>query len=138
MVVRVKIELKRGNKIIKTSAVANSGFESSVPEIHIPKKLAKLLEFDLSKCIIDEYSATGTKVKVYILGFIDVRVITEDKVSNWVTAKAICCENEFEVLLSDYLIESLGIEILKPKSGIWKFTNEDKIRYSVEPEYWFE
>lgn len=138
MVVRVKVELKRGNNVVRTSAIVNSGFESSIPEVHIPKKLAKLLGFDLDKCQVDEYSAVGTRVKVYILGFVEVRIITEDKVSNWVIAKAISCENEFEVLLSDYLIESLGIEILKPKSGIWKFSNEDKIRYSVEPEYWIE
>ena len=66
MVVRVKVELRRGTNIVKTSAVANSGFESSVPEIHIPIKLAKVLGFDLTKCQVDEYSAVGTKVKVFI------------------------------------------------------------------------
>mgnify|MGYP000636766362 CR=1 FL=1 len=36
MVVRVKARIKRGDRMIETSAVANSGYETDEPEIHIP------------------------------------------------------------------------------------------------------
>jgi len=41
-------------------------------------------------------------------------------------------------LLSDALIESLEIEILKPRKGLWRFTGENKYRESEKPKYWIE
>ena len=46
--------------------------------------------------------------------------------------------NDVEVLLSDALIEELGIIIEVPKSGIWRcrYDPENKIRQSVSPKFW--
>jgi hypothetical protein len=44
---------------------------------------------------------------------------------------------EYEVLISDALAEELGIVILAPKTGLWKFKDEDKVRTSETPQYWF-
>ena len=70
------------------------------------------------------------------MGSIDVRIITEDRVTEWVRAEAVMVPGEYEVLLSDALIEELGIEIVKPRTGLWRFSGEKKLRGSVEPEYW--
>jgi len=45
---------------------------------------------------------------------------------------------ELEVLLGDALIEELGIDIVKPRSGLWRFIDERKLRTSEEIEYWIE
>jgi hypothetical protein len=37
---------------------------------------------------------------------------------------------KYEVLISDALAEELGIVILTPKTGLWKFKDEDRIRTS--------
>ena len=34
------------------------------------------------------------------------------------------------------IIEELGIEIVKPRSGLWRFAGEEGVRGSEEPEYW--
>jgi hypothetical protein len=44
---------------------------------------------------------------------------------------------EYEVLISDALAEELGIVILAPKTGLWRFRDEDKVRTSEAPQYWF-
>jgi len=36
--------------------------------------------------------------------------------------------HEREILLSDAVIEELEIEILSPKTGLWRFRGESKIR----------
>ncbi|WP_237698220.1 hypothetical protein [Thermoproteus uzoniensis] len=41
-----------------------------------------------------------------------------------------------EVLISDYLAGELGIVILDPRRGLWKFADEDLARESVEPQRW--
>ena len=47
MGVRVKIRLrnKKSGKVIKTSALLNSGYESKAPEVTLPRKVADILGF---------------------------------------------------------------------------------------------
>ncbi|GEM_PF-6628346 len=40
---------------------------------------------------------------------------------------------EYEVLLSNALIELLGIETIKPRSGLWKFRKETVNRARRSP-----
>jgi hypothetical protein len=44
---------------------------------------------------------------------------------------------EYEVLISDALAEELEIVILAPKTGLWRFRDEDKVRTSETPQHWF-
>ena len=41
-----------------------------------------------------------------------------------------------EVLISDYLASELGIVILDPRRGLWRFVDEDMVRNSAEPQRW--
>jgi len=116
----------------------NSGYESDVPEIHIPLLLARRLGFSLEHLRAEHYRVVGSEVATYVLGYVEVKVVAEDRESEWVRARAVSVPGEWEVLIGDALIEELGIEIVKPKSGLWRFTGEERLRRSERAEYWTE
>ena len=138
MGVRVRIRIKANGKQIDTAALVNSGYESEDPEIHIPLALAKRLGFSLEKLSSEKYRVVGSDVHAYILGNVEVRIVVEDKETPWVKARAVMVPGEYEVLLGDAITEKLGIEIIRPKTGHWRLRGEEKVRSSVEPEYWVE
>ncbi|HIQ03663.1 MAG TPA: hypothetical protein EYH40_04505 [Desulfurococcales archaeon] len=136
MVVRVVVEIKRGDKVIESSALVNSGYEAEEPELHIPIALARTLGFNLESLRGERYRVVGAEVTTYILGNVLVRVKTEDRSTEWINAKAVTVPGEYEVILSDALTEQLGIEIVKPKKGLWRFSGETKTRESAKVKYW--
>lgn len=78
----------------------------------------------------------GAEVTAYILGEVMLRAKTEDRESNWIRARAVMVPGEYEVILSDSLMEEMGIEILKPSSGLWRFSGENRVRESEKASYW--
>jgi hypothetical protein len=42
----------------------------------------------------------------------------------------------YEVLISDYVTRLLGIVLLDVKKGLWRLTDEDRVRTSAEPMEW--
>jgi len=136
MVVRVVVEIKRGDKVIESSALVNSSYEAEEPELHIPIALARTLGFNLESLRGERYRVVGAEVTTYILGNVLVRVKTEDRSTEWINAKAVTVPGEYEVILSDALTEQLGIEIVKPKKGLWRFSGETKTRESAKVKYW--
>lgn len=138
MGVRVAVELKRGGKAATTPAVANTGYETEEPEIHLPLALARDLGFELKGLRGERYRVVGSEVTTFPLGEVEVRAVAEDAASKLVKAKAVMVLDEHEVILSDSLVEALGVELIKPKRGLWRFTGETKLRASVEAKYWFE
>lgn len=136
MRIRISIRYKENNVV--TVALVNSGYESEVPEIHIPLALARRLGLPLERLRAERYHVVGSETTTYILNYVDVKVITEDRESKWVKARAVSVPGELEVLLGDALIEELGIDIVKPRSGLWRFIDERKLRTSKEIEYWIE
>ncbi len=138
MGVRVRVGIKYRDRYVVTAALLNSGYETSEPEIHIPLALARRLGFSLEGLRSERYSVVGTEVTTYVLGYVQVRVEAGDRVTDWVRARAVMVPGEYEVLLSDSLIEALNIQIVKPRQGVWKFVDEEKQRLSVEPMYWME
>jgi len=135
MVVRVRVLVKRGSKEVETSALANSGYESDRPEVHIPLTLARKLGFELEHMRSERYSVVGAEISAYILGELEVKVVAE-KPTRYVKARAVAVPGEYEVILSDALIEELGIELTRPKTGLWKLRGEEESRSSAPPEYW--
>ncbi len=138
MGVRVLVELKRNNRVVSSAALVNSGYEADEPELHVPLALARVLGFKLEGLKGERYKVVGAEVTTFILGEVEVRVRAEDKVSEWVKAKAVSVPGEYEVILSDAITEQLGVEILKPRTGLWRFVGELKVRKSVEEKYWVE
>ena len=138
MGVRVPVEIKYGDERKSTSALVNSGYESDEPEIHIPLTLAKLLGFELEGLKGERYKVVGAEVTTYILGDVLVRVRTPDKTTGWVKTRAVMVPGEYEVILSDAVTEQLNVEIVKPRTGLWRFTGEKASRESVEAKYWID
>ncbi|MCL7389888.1 MAG: hypothetical protein LZ172_07885 [Thaumarchaeota archaeon] len=132
--VRVKIEEVRGSGVIYSEALLNTGFTSEELDIHIPRELARELGLwppprDASLEILD--TAGGETLSYFIPSAVRLTVIEEDETSKTITCNVIVSLREKEVLLSDAVIEELGIEILSPKTGIWRFKGEEKLRRSV-------
>ena len=140
MVVRVRVEVKHEERTVETAAVANSGYEVDVPEIHLPLALARRLGIPLHALPGESYRVVGGSTHVYVLGEAMVRVVTEDRCSEWVRARAVSAPGEHEVLLSDKLLDALGLEIVRAGLGYWRFSGEEpgRVRRSVEAQFWVE
>jgi len=138
MVVRVKIRIKYGDRVVETAAVANSGYETDEPETHIPLACARELGLKLTGLPGESYRVVGGMTSAYILGEVLVQVVEEDKSSEWVKARAVVVPGEYEVILSDKLLDVLGIEIAKAGIGYWRFSGEsiNRVRKSVKPQFW--
>jgi len=136
--VRVRVSIRYKENNITTVALVNSGYESEIPEIHLPLALARRLGLPLERLRAERYRVVGSETTTYVLGYVEVKVITEDRESEWVRARAVSVPGEPEVLLGDAIIEELGIDVVKPRSGLWRFIDEEKLRRSEEAEYWVE
>jgi len=138
--VRVKVEIKRGDRVAETAAVANAGYEADVPELHLPLALARYLGIPLHALPGESYRVVGGSTHALILGEVLVRVVAEDRCSEWVRARAVSVPGEHEVLLSDKLLDALGLEIVKAGLGYWRFSGEapERVRRSVEAQFWVE
>ena len=67
---------------------------------------------------------------------IEVSVVTEDRAVGPIIADAMISSYEYEVLISDVLGSELGIVILDLR-GKWRFKDEEGVRVSEPPQYWF-
>jgi len=108
------------------------------PEVLVPKKLAERLRLwpPPENSILESIGTAGGEVLAYVIPkSLEVTVLAEGGRSKTVVCNAIVSLQEREVLLSDALIEELGIEIISPKTGIWRFKGKLE-EASIEPEYW--
>lgn len=141
MGVRVKLKIvSRSSKEVITSALANSGFEAETPQLLIPRSLAR--ELDLwpppPDANLIEVGTAGGPVRNYLIPkALDVYVLAGDRTVGPVKCDAMISLIEYEVLISDVLIEELGVVLLAPKTGLWRFKDEDRVRVSEAPQYWF-
>ena len=131
--VRVKLESLRSNNSLVVSALLNTGFTSDELDIHLPRDVAEKLNLwpppnDASLEVLD--TAGGEVLSYLIPRAVKLTVIEEDRTSKSIVCNALISLHEREVLLSDAVIEELEIEILSPKTGLWKFKGEDKVRRS--------
>ncbi len=142
MGVRVKLRIRIGDKEVDVVALANSGFETDSPQLLVPRNfivrnnLEPLLP---SNPLTLEYDTAGGPIVMYVYPYAcTVKVLEEDKASREVKADLVVSPIEKEALMSDALIEELGIVILSPRRGLWRFIDDpvDKIRVSYKPQYW--
>ena len=142
MAIRVKVLIKRGKGEVDTVAIVNAGYESDEPEALVPVRLAERLGMwpELPQGTrVEAYRSAGGIVSLYsVPKAVDIVVKTEDKNRGSSSVNIVISDKEEEVLLSDKLIDSLDIEILKPGKGIWRFADDPlgKERGSQIPEYW--
>jgi hypothetical protein len=94
---------------------------------------------DLGRPDISEYDTAGGPIVMYIYhGACKVTVIEHDRISRDVEADLVLSPVEKEILMSDALIEELGIVLISPRSGLWRFIDDppEAIRRSYSPQYW--
>jgi len=141
MAIRVRVLIKNPNTNIQieTSALVNSGYETHMPEIHIPLPLVRRLGFSIEEFSIGTITLCGQiEIPTRILGVVSVKVKVQNKETTWVNAIATSIGRENEVLLSDKLTDALGISPIKVGEGLWRLFDDSPniVRRSVRPEYW--
>ena len=136
----MRVEVKYGGRSVETAALANSGYEAEVPELHLPLALARRLGIPLHALSRRELQGCWGFDSHLRAGGMPVRVVAEDRSSEWVKARAVTVPGEHEVLLSDKLLDALGIEIARAGLGYWRFGGEGLVhlRRSVEAQFWVE
>ena len=137
MAVRIKLRLRYCDKVLETSALVNTGFETPNPQILLPIKVAERLSLwpELPKdTLVEIYDTAGGPVRVYrVRNAVNVEIPEKD-IS--VIADAVISHTEVEVLISDKLADELMIVIERPGEGIWRFRDENILRKSEKPEIW--
>lgn len=138
MPTRVRVELKTANARVVTSALLNTGFTTSELDVLLPKKLAERLGLwpPPEDAYLETLDTPAGEVLSYVVPrSVEVAVLAGSERSKTITCNAIVSMLEKELLLSDSVIEELGIEILSPRTGIWRFRDKPQ-EVSVEPEHW--
>ncbi|RLG82813.1 MAG: hypothetical protein DRO39_09160 [Thermoprotei archaeon] len=131
---RIAIRSRLSGKELLVKALVNTGFTSDTPDIAVPVPLAEALGlWPIPREAISVSMETGGGVvEGYVVPqALVVRVVAEDRVSREVVANALINPHIGEVLISDYLAEELGIQILYPRRGIWRFADEQRERRSA-------
>ena len=141
MGIRVRVRLVVGGKAVETSALVNSGFESDRPDICVPLSLAKSLGLwpPPSEVESEETATAGGEVTLYVLGVqARAQLLVGGDVKSSIPCTLVVNPYIEEVLLSDYVIDELGIVAVSFRRGLWRHARDpaSTIRESVEPEYW--
>lgn len=140
MAIRVKLKIvsKFSGEVV-TSALVNSGFEAETPQLLVPKSLALKLNLwpPPPEAQLIEVGTAGGPVRNYLVPrALQVYVETEDRKVGPIDCDAMISLLEYEVLISDRLGGEMGIVILDLR-GKWRFSDEDKVRMTETPQYWF-
>lgn len=133
MAVRVRVKIESGGRKLETSALVNTGFETETPQLLLPEAAARKLGLSIEGAERKEYVSVGgvvrlykspSQVKVCVSGGPEVR------------AEAIISPFEEEVLISDKLIDALGIVLENVARGTWRLEGETEARESESPQRW--
>ncbi|QOJ79244.1 hypothetical protein IG193_01920 [Infirmifilum lucidum] len=140
MAVRVKLRIaSRKGREVATSALVNSGFEAETPQLLVPRRVAYELGLwpPPVEAVLVEVGTAGGPVRNYLIPrAVHVYVEAGGRTVGPVEADVMVSDHEYEVLISDVLGSELGIVILDLR-GKWKFSDEEAVRETEEPQYWF-
>jgi len=137
--VKLKIKSLKTHREVVTSALVNSGYEADTPQLLLPRRLAAELGLwpPLDDAQLVEFETAGGPVRVYLIpGALEVSVDAGDRIVGPVRCDAVVASTEYEVLISDVLGSLLGIVLLDLR-GKWRFSDENVVRQSEPPQYWF-
>lgn len=132
--VRLLVKSRSSGKELACAALVNTGFTSDTPDLATPPGLAERLGYWplRSEALSVSLETGGGLAEGYLVPqAITVRVVTEDRSSREVVANLLVTPFIDEALISDCLAEELGIQVLYPKRGLWKFADEGRVRESV-------
>ncbi len=140
--VRVRIKIIINQKTLEAVALANSGFETDYPQLLVPKNFILLNNVDLERIGSPkqiEYDTAGGSIVMYVYPRIcRIKLVDKDLESKEVLSDLVISPIEREIVMSDALIEELGIILLSPRKGLWRHFSDpvDKTRISYPPQYW--
>jgi len=132
MGVRVRIRLEVGDRAVEAPALLNSGFESDGPDIVVPLEVAEALglwpptEFQL-----EEVETAGGDIRLFSFpGRGRLRLLLGTDYEPEITCNILVNPHIDEVLLSDYVIDELGIVVVSFRRGLWRHKEdpEDLVR----------
>lgn len=104
----------------------------------LPSKAAKALCRRIPASWVSEKVLTAggpSRVRV-VPSSVRIRVRTDDRAGRWARVDAIVSSQEREILVSDTVIDLLGVEIKSHGAGLWRFGSERRVRRSVPPRDW--
>jgi len=136
MACRVKVKLRRGNRVIETIALLNSGFESDAPDIVVPINIAEKLSLwpprNSSTVVLE--TGGGDTTNPYYHQCVELELVLDDREPKKLLVNVIVNPYVDEVALSDYVAGELGIVLLDFKEGLWRLRDDpsDKVRRSAE------
>jgi hypothetical protein len=140
MVVRIRLKIRVEDRELEAASLVKTGFETETPQLLVPNKVLQrlgLLERLQKQGEPVEYGTAGGPTVMYVLrSCCTVSVSEPDRIGQEVRADLVASPVEREVIISDALAEALGISILGPKSGVWRFADEERTRQSYPPQYW--
>jgi len=140
VVVRVKLRLWRGDRVLETSALANSGYEAETPQILVPRVVAETLGLWPPPPGAETiFETAGGPLHVWVIPrACNAKVIAEGAESPEVVVDIVVSLIADEVLLSDKAISELQIALEDVGRGLWRFRWEPKevLRKSEPPKIW--
>ena len=142
MALRVRLKVRGREGFVDANALVNTGFETETPQLLLPLRLASALGLwpPLPEAQLLEFGTAGGPVRNYVVpNSLEVWVLGGDRVVGPIVSDAVISNVELEALINDKLAGALGIVILNPATGEWKFRDDDAsvIRRSESPRYWF-
>lgn len=140
MAVRLRVRIRaagRRQAPVDTAAVANSGFESEEPEVVLPRSVAKVLGLwpPPSGARTDRFEspiASATMITipralcVSLPGFRSAAV----------TCNAVVSRHETEVVLNDWAVDALGLQLVAVGRGLYRVGRRGRIQKSAPAEHW--
>jgi len=141
MAVRARVRLRSSGGEVVTVALASSGYEAEEPEIVLPVWVAERLglypRLPAGSEVREYRGVGGAVVSAFLVREpVSVSVLAGDREVGPAAATAVITPGEDEVILSDRLIDALGIVLLRPGEGVWRLADEELLRRSERPERW--
>ena len=122
MGVRVKVRIGVGSRSIELPALLNSGFESNEPDVVIPVRVAETLGLWPPRGFrLEEVATAGGDVRIFVLPRQGrIRLLLGTNYEPEIACNILINPYVDEVLLSDYVIDELGIVVLSFRRGLWR------------------
>jgi len=122
MGVRVRVKIEVGDRSVELPALLNSGFESDEPDVVVPVSVAEALGlWPPHSFRLEEVATAGGDVRVFVFPRQGrIRLLLGTDYEPEITCNILVNPHVDEVLLSDYVIDELGIVVLSFRRGLWR------------------
>ncbi len=137
MVVRVPVKLKVGERSVEVPALLNSGYGSDEPDVMIPVSVAEELGLWPPRDFrLEEVETAGGRIRIFSYPRRGkVRLILGRENEPEIECNLVVNPCISEVLLSDYVIDELGVVVVSFRRGLWRHKEDppSTVRESASP-----